>query len=86
MYLFLLTVALVGLCVFLLSFNIIFRKNGQFPDKEVGHNKNMRKLGLMCAKSEERILWGKRGTLRNGFRYDPQRDVPRKNLLSLPPL
>jgi len=86
MYLFLLTVALVGLCVFLLSFNIIFRKNGQFPDKEVGHNKNMRKLGLMCAKSEERILWGKRGTLRNGFRYDPQRGVPRKNLLSLPPL
>jgi hypothetical protein len=59
MSLFLLTIVLVALCVVLLSFNIIFRKNGKFPDTEIGHNKEMRKLGLRCAKTDERILWKK---------------------------
>jgi hypothetical protein len=53
------SIALIALCVFLLSFNIIFRKEGKFPDTEIGHNKEMRKLGLMCAKSEEKIMWHK---------------------------
>jgi len=59
MQLILITIAFVALCVFLLSFNIIFRKEGKFPDTEIGHNKEMRKKGLMCAKSEEKILWSK---------------------------
>jgi len=59
MFLLFLSIILVALCVFLLSFNIIFRKNGKFPEKEVGHNKKMRELGLTCAKSDERALWGK---------------------------
>ncbi|MDP3437939.1 MAG: hypothetical protein Q8S04_11915 [Bacteroidales bacterium] len=60
MSLFIITVAIIAISVFLMSFNIIFRKNGKFPDSEIGHNKEMRKLGLMCAKSEEKILWRKR--------------------------
>ena len=58
MKLLLLTIILVGLCLFLLCFNIIFRKNGKFPDGEIGHNKELRKKGLMCAKAEERKMWG----------------------------
>jgi hypothetical protein len=54
-----LSIILVALCVILLSFNIIFRKNGKFPETEIGHNKDMRKMGLKCAKTEERILWKK---------------------------
>jgi len=56
----LLSLALVFLSVFLLSFNVIFRKEGKFPQTEVGHNRNMRKLGLRCAKSEEKEIWGKK--------------------------
>ena len=61
MQLIFITIAFIALCVFLLSFNIIFRKNGKFPDSEIGHNKEMRKKGLICAKSEEKILWSKKG-------------------------
>lgn len=76
MSVFLLSIALVGLCVFLLSFNIIFKKNGKFPEKEVGENKEMRKLGLSCAKSEEKILWGKNGKMRKNIKYDPAGESP----------
>ncbi|MBP5210327.1 MAG: hypothetical protein J6Z27_00610 [Bacteroidales bacterium] len=47
-------VAVVGLC-----FNIIFRKDGQFPDGEISHNKELRKRGVVCAKEEELKLWRK---------------------------
>ena len=60
MKLFLLTVIVVAFCVVALSFNIIFRKDGQFPDGEIEHNKALRKQGIRCAKMEERRLWGKR--------------------------
>lgn len=50
----------VGLSVFLLSFNIIFRKNGKFPNTEIGHNKEMRKRGIRCAKDDERRMWRKK--------------------------
>ncbi|MHC1779253.1 MAG: hypothetical protein AB9922_03330 [Bacteroidales bacterium] len=59
MSLIIISVIIIGIGVFLMSFNIIFRKNGKFPETEIGHNKEMRKMGLMCAKSEEKILWKK---------------------------
>lgn len=57
---FLLCLGVVALCMLGLCFNIIFRKNGQFPDTEVSSNKEMRKLGIRCAKEEEMRLWGKK--------------------------
>ena len=51
----------VGLAVFIMCFNIIFRKK-PFPDSEIGHSKELRKRGIVCAKEEEMKLWGpKRG-------------------------
>ena len=50
---------LVGLCVFGLCFNIIFRKDGKFPETEIENNMEMRKRGIKCAKEEEIKLWGK---------------------------
>ena len=44
----LLTVAMIGL-----SFNILFRKKGKFPAYRVGHNPEMRKIGITCVKHEE---------------------------------
>lgn len=53
-----LTVLLASLVIVSLAFlglglNIFFRKNGKFPDSEVGTNPNMKKMGLTCAKQDE---------------------------------
>ncbi len=36
-----------------LAFNILFRKNKKFPAYQVGHNKDMKKLGITCVKHDE---------------------------------
>ncbi len=53
---FLAALVLVGLGVFGLCFNIIFRKDGKFPEYEVGSNSEMRKRGIRCMKEEEMQL------------------------------
>lgn len=60
MKLFLLILALVALSVFGLCFNIIFRKDGKFPDGEISHSKALRERGIICAKEEELRLWGRK--------------------------
>ena len=57
----------VGLAVLIMCFNIIFR-NKPFPDSEIGHSKELRKRGIVCAKEEEMKLWGPKrgGALRQG--------------------
>ena len=52
MILFLVTLVLVGLGVFGMCFNLLFRKDGHFPEYEVGSNKEMRRLGIRCMKEE----------------------------------
>jgi hypothetical protein len=52
MTVFLVTLVLVAVGVFGMCFNIIFRKDGAFPEYEVGSNKEMRKLGIRCMKEE----------------------------------
>ncbi|GEM_PF-212183 len=59
MKLLLLCIIIVALCVFGMCFNIIFRKNGKFPDGEIAHNKALREQGIQCAKYEEVKHWGK---------------------------
>lgn len=58
MKIFIATLILVAFCFVGLGFNIIFRKNGKFPETEISSNKNMKKLGIKCAKEEEMKLWG----------------------------
>ena len=60
MKVFLAALVLVGLCVVGLCFNIIFRKNGEFPQTEIENNVNMKKMGIKCAKAEELELWGRK--------------------------
>ena len=52
MKVFLAAILFVGLCVLGLGFNIFFRKK-PFPDGEISTNKDMRRLGIKCAKQEE---------------------------------
>ena len=47
-----------------LALNVLLRKNGKFPETEIGSNKHMRRLGITCAKQEELSRWKKQGTIR----------------------
>lgn len=60
MEVFIATLILVAFCFVGLGFNIIFRKNGKFPETEISRNKDMKKLGIKCAKEEEMKIWGDR--------------------------
>ena len=64
LYIILLSVLILGLCVFGLCFNIIFRKDGKFPDSEIGHNKELRKRGIICMREEDEKIWGKSAHIR----------------------
>ena len=58
MKIFIATLILVTFCFIGLGFNIVFRKNGKFPETEISNNKNMKKLGIKCAKEDEMKMWG----------------------------
>lgn len=58
MKIFLLSFVLIGLGVFGMCFNLIFRKDGKFPDYEVSKNEEMRKRGIRCMHEEEEALFG----------------------------
>ena len=49
MKVFLAALIIIGFGIFIMSFNIIFRKK-EFPNSDVGTNENMRKLGIKCFK------------------------------------
>jgi hypothetical protein len=55
MFLKILLMALVLLSISMLGMmlTILVKKKGKFPAYQVGHNKDMAKLGLKCAKHEE---------------------------------
>lgn len=55
----LLSFILIGLCVFGLCFNIIFRKNGKFPSGEVAGNQELRERGMVCPREQDERIWGK---------------------------
>lgn len=51
----LLAVALISVAFFGLAIQIVLKKNGKFPDTHVGHNREMKKRGIVCAKTFDRI-------------------------------
>ena len=55
MFLKILLIALVLLSISMLGMmlNILVKKKGKFPAYQIGHNRDMAKLGLKCAKHEE---------------------------------
>jgi len=46
------SIIIVFVSILMLGFNIFFMKR-KFPETSVGHNRNMRNLGLYCVKCEE---------------------------------
>ena len=51
---FLLTLALVAICMALLAITIIIKKNGRFPNIHVGTNKHMRQRGIKCVETQDK--------------------------------
>jgi len=49
----LLVLGILSIALLAMGFNVFFRKNKKFPQSSVGHNKEMRKLGITCARSTE---------------------------------
>jgi hypothetical protein len=49
----LLSIALMAVVAFLMSFNIIFRKK-RFPNTHIGASREMAKRGIKCATSQDR--------------------------------
>lgn len=55
----LVVLGLVFVSFLMLGFNIFFRRKS-FPETEIGHNREMQKLGLTCPKCEETAMHRKR--------------------------
>ena len=56
MTVFLLAAVLLGLGVLGMSVSILFKKDGKFPEYDVGSNDEMRKRGIRCYKDEDAAL------------------------------
>lgn len=54
---FLISIVLIAIAFAGLGLNILLRKNGKFPETEVGSNKNMKKLGITCTKQDEMKMY-----------------------------
>ena len=46
-------VLLVGIAVILLALQILFKKNGKFPNTHIEGNEHLQKYGITCATNDE---------------------------------
>lgn len=46
-----LSITLILTAIIFLGIRILLKRNGRFPDTHVGHNREMRKRGITCARS-----------------------------------
>jgi hypothetical protein len=53
--LFLVVLTLVSLAFAGMGIRILLKRNGQFPETHVGHNKEMRKRGITCVKTWDKL-------------------------------
>lgn len=51
----LLAMVLVLIAIAIMGFRVFFMKDKKFPETEVGHNKEMRKRKIYCAKASDKI-------------------------------
>lgn len=58
--LFILTVIVIALAMAGLAIRMLIKKNGKFPETHIGRNKNMKKLGITCAKDESDLCQGRK--------------------------
>lgn len=49
------TLIIVAASVALLAIKILFKKNGRFPNTHIGHSAAMRKRGINCVQSMDKM-------------------------------
>jgi hypothetical protein len=68
----------VGLMAFvflLMGVKVFFHKSHKFPETSAGHNREMRKRGITCARQDEIKCWSKKGAKATcGTCYEHARD------------
>jgi hypothetical protein len=52
----LLSIGLVAIAFIGFGINVLFKKNGQFPDGSVGKNKALRDKKVYCMKTEQKLI------------------------------
>lgn len=62
----LLAIGLMAIVVAGLATQILFKKNGKFPDTHIGSNKYLKSQGISCAQTEDKMEQSK---ARNEFRF-----------------
>jgi len=55
--LFLVIVLLLAAVILLMGVKVFFHKTHKFPETSAGHNKELRKRGIKCARHEEIKRW-----------------------------
>ncbi len=51
----LLSIGLIGIAFLGFAISMIFKRNGKFPEIHIGKNKEMKKRGIVCAKTQDKI-------------------------------
>ena len=54
MHILLLAIGLLGIAFLGMAFNIVFRKK-KFPETHIGHNRDMKRMGIHCAQTMDKI-------------------------------
>lgn len=49
------TLIILVICVLLLNVKILFKKGGRFPNLHIDGNKALRKKGIFCARTMDRL-------------------------------
>ena len=52
----LITIPLIALIFAGLAITILLKKDGEFPQTRVGHNKNLRKKKIYCYNTQQKII------------------------------
>jgi hypothetical protein len=52
---FVITIILLGIALVGLGITILLKKNGSFPETHIGRNKEMKKRGIYCANTTDRM-------------------------------
>ena len=51
-----LSLVLLGMAMLGIGIKVFFSKDKKFPESRIGHNKDLRKKGIYCAKTEQRLI------------------------------
>lgn len=53
--LFLPILALIAIALLLMSINILIKKNGKFSSEHIGQSKAMKRQGIHCAQTQDKV-------------------------------